>query len=222
MLIVSDFHDYYDPIASLGMEKECPYHRKESTIELGRGLDTPAICTKHFNYQIHYRIIGFCGKIYPLVLVEKIWSDTLKETTFFYEEEKLSRYLEQENVHIRRYISIWRRNYSAEYTNGLKNHFNPKNWDHFLPYFQQYKTPVFMVGPKELTLNNSLKKFKFQQVKDPYTAFQEIYMYLSGVLGVEVKPTVKISDKDMAESKGHGGEYSFRKPPGKRGKKRWR
>jgi len=39
-------------------------------------------------------------------------------------------------------------------------------------------------------------------------------MFISGVLGVQVRPTVEISDKDKQAAKGHDGEYSFKKPPG--------
>ena len=72
-----------------------------------------------------------------------------------------------------------------------------------------------------LVTNAQLKDFQFAKMKDPFTAFQDIYMYISGVLGVDAKPMVQISDKDLAHKRGHGGKYSFKKPPGtkKRGKK---
>lgn len=229
MLIVSEFHDYYDSVSALGIDKQCPYQRKEIQLDLdpSRDLVKPSHSgtyhSRQFNYEVKYRLVGFCGNIYPLAFVEKKWSAELKETTFFYDEEKLLSYLTREEVKFKQYRGWWwRKSHSLETIDGLKSHFNPKTWDHFLPYFQQHKTPVFLIGSKHLVLNNSLKKFKFQQIKDPFSAFQDIYMFISGVLGVETKPTVEISDKVMAASKGHDGEYSFRKPPGKRGKKRWR
>ena len=67
-----------------------------------------------------------------------------------------------------------------------------------------------------------MKNYRFVQIKDPPTAFQDIFMYIAGVIGITEPVTVKISDKELAKKKGHDGKYSFRKPPGKRGNPKWR
>ena len=180
---------------------------------------------REYRYEVKYRLIGYCGSIHPLIIVNKKVSGltTILEGSYFYDEKKLMIYLAEEKVKFTQYRDwLWRKDYSLSTTDGLTYFFDQKSWSHFLPYFQKHKAPVFLIGSRTLILNPCLKEYKFQQVKDPYSAFQDIFMYISGVLGVESKKIVEISDKDKAEAKGHGGKYSFRKTPGKRGKNRWR
>lgn len=236
MYILSDFHDYYDTCSSLGIDKQCPYQRKKVEYEhkLGRSTDTPSVGSeylvrkngRHYKYKIFYRLVGFCGKIYPVVLVEKYGlsgSESGATISFFFNPGELLDHLSEEKVQYKQSRWYWRSDHTLDSVSGLASFFNPDTWKHFLVYFQKHKVPIFILGSKYCILNPCLKDYGFQKIKDTFTAYQDIYMYISGVIGVETKPTVKISDKDMAESKGHGGKYSFRKPPGgKRGKPRWR
>lgn len=66
-----------------------------------------------------------------------------------------------------------------------------------------------------------LKDVKFFKVKDPYTAFQELDMYISGVLGQQAKEVINISDKDRIVQHGFDNS-SFRKEPQIKGRKRQR
>jgi hypothetical protein len=61
--------------------------------------------------------------------------------------------------------------------------------------------------------NSSLGGVGFQAVMDSFTAYQELDMYISGVLGQQAKETISISDKDRVQQHGFD-EYSFRKAPG--------
>ena len=59
-------------------------------------------------------------------------------------------------------------------------------------------------------INPSLKTYNFQEVIDPFTLYQEIEMYLGGVLGnKEVIP--EMADKDKVVSHGFDPKWSFRK-----------
>ena len=68
--------------------------------------------------------------------------------------------------------------------------------------------------------NARLSEVGFEQIRPAREAYQEIRMFLGSMASPEtVIPAV--DDKTMAEIKGHGGKYSFRKAPGeKRGKKK--
>jgi hypothetical protein len=155
--------------------------------------------------------------------VERSLGNKSPELSYFYNAEKLFAYLAKEKVKYSQRKSWLYHAHTLGEIGGIEKFFDCNNWSHFLGYFQKYKVPVFSLGPKILILNPFLKKLSFQQVKDTFTAYQGIHMFLSGVIGVEAKPTIKISDKDMAEAKGHGSKYSFRKLPGtKRSKPRWR
>ena len=58
-----------------------------------------------------------------------------------------------------------------------------------------------------------LKDFHFNKVIDAYTAFQEIDMFLGGVLGDASDPPSPMTDRDKIVSHGMDLKWSFRKPP---------
>jgi hypothetical protein len=62
--------------------------------------------------------------------------------------------------------------------------------------------------------NACLKDLEFFRIVDPYTAFQEIAMFLGG-LAVPLKPIPHVDDKTMVEAKGFDKKWSFRKEPQK-------
>ena len=63
-------------------------------------------------------------------------------------------------------------------------------------------------------MNAPLSDLDFAKVMPPYQAYQEIRMFLGNMAQPE-KPIPQIDDETMVEIKGHGGKYSFRKPPQK-------
>jgi hypothetical protein len=206
MLIVSRFHDYYDTIKSFGIDKTVVYNRKkEETFFKGPHMYSDGLFQKPFRAT---RIIGFCGKLYPL----------LETKGFLIYDRKIALDVVKDSWN--------KKDINKCFSEDIKD-------PGLLKIFVEKKVPVFIYGDylagkyengksRQLILNPKLSDWGFQSVKDPVTAFQDIYMYISGVLGVSAPETVEISDKEMAKKKGHDGEWSFRKPPGKRGKNRWR
>lgn len=73
-----------------------------------------------------------------------------------------------------------------------------------------------VVGHGDTILNPCLRELGFFKVKDPFAAFQEISMYLGGVLRAGENPMVAISDKDKVAKHGMD-EWSFRRPPQAKG-----
>lgn len=221
MLIVSDFHDYYDVCMKMGVDKTIVYQRNTKHL---MGEEFPVI-DRYSSDTWHPAVLAICGKFYPfvyhvpknsLVMDRIVWS--LEEASgcvpmsgFAWDKERID--TEQ----------------------GLRTFFTRK-WAAMENVFYDRKTPVFAFEPllgrqytwkkrdyESLVLNPCLKSLEFYKVRDPYSLFQDIQGYISGVIGIDTKPTIEISDEDKAEAKGHGGKYSFRKPPGgKRGKPRWR
>lgn len=220
MLIVSKFHDYYDTASSFGIDKNCLYKRKTTTSNLKAPSAYPCRCeSERFQYEGHFRAIGFCGKIFPLIEIQKYLGKELMETDFIYSLEDSIRYFEMEKISDKyRYRGL--RAVKAD----LKRFFD-KDQSSLEKLFFELKVPVFVFGHKldddsNLILNPELGKLKFFRVKDAHSAFQDIFMFLSGVLGAPPRPTVEIADKYKQEAKGHDGPYSFKKPPGK--KVKWR
>jgi hypothetical protein len=60
---------------------------------------------------------------------------------------------------------------------------------------------------------DNLKDFQFAKVVDPYTMFQEISMWVSGVLPRDGNPMVTITDDKIKAHKHGFDKWSFRKPP---------
>jgi hypothetical protein len=84
--------------------------------------------------------------------------------------------------------------------------------------FEQEKCPIFLISSRDhhrtwdLTINPQLSSIDFMRIKDPFTAYQEIRMFLDNMAYPE-KPIPQLSNEDLAHSKGHGDKYSFRRPP---------
>lgn len=65
-----------------------------------------------------------------------------------------------------------------------------------------------------LTQDESLDTCEFYKILDPYTAYQELSMFVSGILTPENNPTEKIADKYKVMQHGFNC-YSFKKDPSK-------
>lgn len=220
MLIVSKFHDYYDVGMKLGMDKTVVYERKTVAVS-GK---FPSI-SKHTAYEWKTSVVAFCGKFYPFVYrvtdykVDKVIWD-VEEAVRSLPRSKYRYYWDEDRI-------------DSEV--GIRKFFDRK-YPELDKLFHLHRTPIFGFEParhrrwgsqkdelyESLTVSPNLKDIQFYKVKDPISAFQDIYMFVSGVIGAPPKPTKPIDDKVMAASKGHDGEYSFKKPPGKRGKNKWR
>lgn len=208
MLICSRFFDYYDSIKAFGIDKTVVYNRKKEEMIFKAG---PHMYSTHYYNEPFKgtRIIGFCGKLYPLLQTKN---------ALIYDKKVALEIIGKSGY--------YRRDIDACFSEDLKN-------PALLKIFVDKHTPVFIYGDcldgnykagnsRQLIVNPKLKDWGFQSVKDPVTAFQDIYMYISGVLGIDAPEMVKISDKEMAKKRGHDGKFSFRKPPGKRGNPKWR
>jgi hypothetical protein len=79
----------------------------------------------------------------------------------------------------------------------------------------KFQVPIWLMrfsagGDSNGVLNPNLKEIGFDRIKDAYTAFQDISMYLSNIL-IEQKPVEKIDDKHRIEQHGFDLKESFRK-----------
>lgn len=212
MRIISKFKDYYDGIQHTIFDKETLYLREKK--EIGR-VKEPKWCTgSRSEYDLKYGYIGFCGKL----ILYCHWMNKYGTDEFLYSADKVHEYAEShlENEDYDYYFTggkyKWSRPYKLEVEKTFADWSRPGNDYH--NDFIKYKTPIFMVtipNRYHVVINPCLSDYNFQRVFDPYTAFQEIYMYLSGVLGGNFKPIPEVSDIDMIEAKGFDKRYSFRK-----------
>jgi len=233
MLISSRFHDYYDSAIGMGIDKTCVYDRKTSSTK-ERG-------TYHWFHgqrtKARQHLIGFCGKLYPVVEIEYKESCA---SEYYYNRKDLEATDWAKNQSKNKYKYFG--DFDVDNDKGRKNFFENTDYSKFEKYFSDNKCPVFILEDvrkrwgwsarkhsegdlnyHRLVLNPQLKPIKFMRIKDPYTAFQDIFMYISGVIGNTEKDTVGIDDKHMLKQKGFD-KWSFKTMPGtkkprRRGKK---
>jgi hypothetical protein len=229
MLIVSKFKDFYDSIANTkGIDKTIIYNRVNIVIENFKLFKTnkwydnlPHYDTKYNTFllmnndviSLHVDIVGFCGKLYPVCIKEtKIKTiSTQNDTTkieYIYAYDEIYELFKQCNNSVDK---NWMKNF--DYLNiVLKD-------KTILNLFFEHKIPIFYISQNKLNyskelkliLNPILKDIGFVKLFEPYIAFQEIEMYISGVLGIDSQKIIEVSDKSKIE--GHGFDYktTFRK-----------
>jgi len=234
MYIITKFKDYYDSVAhSVGVDKTIQYKRETSNI-----LNTTDITLGHHNflYPLSYpwvqreklvktalAIIGFCGKLY--VFGHK---DGEGDYEFEYGNniEKLI-YKRKSKQELR-----WDKKFNdtKKDKQRLRDIVDKYHLKERHDIFHELKVPIFVCilrdedhlipdspgrDRNQIILNPDLEWYKFQTMVDPFTAFQEIQMYISGVLGTSENETIDVSNKDKISKHGFD-KFSFRSEPGKK------
>lgn len=208
--IISKFKDYYDSVQSYGQD-DLVYVREPSEIEVE---DPKGIWYCGYLGDITSRLgcVGFCGNLYPYVTLYKDYVDPHT----FYSVEEVTKFVvpllkkkDVETYHNK--YSRWS-NYLSE--GRVKRFFEEKNWEIY--HKQLDIAPIFVIeykrnynDPTTLALNPPLKNLQFYKLFDSYTAFQELFMYISNTAQPE-KGIPKVSDSDMIVAKGFD-KHSFRK-----------
>lgn len=246
MRIISKFKDYYDSSIGYGIDPLVVYKRFDQRYELQRlswrlrGSDSTEdqivkdirkvlpkpdrICGELFSHVY----VGFCGKIYT-GLAYHVGSDPdvpVRATTYW---DGLMRHYET------RWQYAWseRDVPAAELTQSRVEKFSRgfmqcesmQEWFERndsartianTDVFTKYGIVSFVLHDGALITDGPLTQVRFQRVMDNFTAFQEISMFVSGVLGsandVEPEP---ITDELRAQTKGFD-KRSFRKDPTKK------
>jgi len=218
MLIPKDVHEVLD-------EDQGKWH-SAAGFTTSYGGDIPK-----GKFNSHLIVVGFCGKLHIGIKFTKqlygqgIINDTY-ETEIIYDHDKILKRLKAEDETKRGKYS-WERPYRVENFNNYVTRINAFNVD---KWFRRFNTPIFVYGtPLDISrwryedkidgcnffINPVLKDYQFAKVVDPYTAFQEIYMYIGGVLGAN-KDGTEIPATEKQKVAQHGmNKWSFRKPPSK-------
>ena len=230
MLILSSYTDYYDRVATSGIDITIRYHRQTTILKapspfhidhlprnlMGGYFDYISFQSRHRHdrqdalnaLSCDFQIIGFCGTYLVAVCVGK---------KYYMGEDILDLDWSTKKRHQRSTI----RQIVADCIQKFHNKTN-----HSL--FQEFKVPVFVVPIIEVTnldkqrhrnqeeivpftLNPNLKDLDFHKYKDSYSTFQDIQSYLSGILGIEQHPTLELSDRSKILKAGFDPKTSFRK-----------
>lgn len=230
--------DYYDGVAgTTGIDKTIVYERcmreleneEQPKIFQGkrgfRGMDyreNPFHAIGYHHLKKEYRhlyedhaffIIGFCGKLYlGWKFYERTGDDTKDFTTrITYDVEYVKSILEPHSFH-------------GNLEDSINYIFNFKP----IEIFRELNVPIFVYDDDwkraymysdiynhhshKFIINPILKEYEFGRIFDAYQAFQEISMFLSGVLGNKEKEIVQVADKYKIAQHGFD-KWSFRKEP---------
>lgn len=239
MMILSSFRDYYDSCAGHGVDVTVQYRREPREYNLRAETGPDGVTVKSFNsviQQVNDRLpplrgrlsflyVGFCGKIYvglrPRIVVNtgKIYTNTI------YPGRPAPELAYQPMWDVR---DVHVKDLDAEFTEyrffnnkgdkSIREWFNTKGAGpvgEWLDLFQRERAVSFVAHDDKLIINPCLQDFKFQRVVGGAEAFQEIEMFISGVLGVSANPMIELTDKDRIQAHGFD-DFSFRKGPGKK------
>ena len=217
MRIISRTIDYYDSCQNY--RDEFIFHRKQKRKLLENLKSEDLKSLLYFEYTnwkekkglIACRILGFCGKYYI------VWMDHDKNRCYYDLtdiSEKINFYETGygKYKHARKFDPIynWKRVYS-QYAENFESLIQEN-------YFLKYRVPCFTIGYEDqigyvLILNPDLKDFHFQEIFDPYSACQEIEMFLRNDLVHDSTDKVKVDEKHRMESR--FDRWSFKKLPWK-------
>lgn len=240
MYIISKKKDYYDGVAgTTGIDKTIVYDRQIVEFE---DRDIPKIFQEYSPWRhrkfipltklnntvikkelrVMYEhaspfIVGFCGKLY---VGWKLYSNG-KE--LFYGGKELITTITYDNENMKKMVQ------GNSYGGNFEDNLNYVLTYDPIHIFREMNTPVFVYDsdygrtdidkywrnrPK-LLINPLLKEYQFYKIFDAVQAFQEIQMFLSGVLGNKEKEIVNVADKYKIAQHGFD-KWSFRKEPEKK------
>jgi hypothetical protein len=214
MKLHTGFHDYYDNAVGYGIDENVHYNRftKEVVIKIKPRADFPPAGLETY-------LLGFCGKIYPVIKMEKL-SRSVYDCEYDYGDyEIIEKYYAYSFEEADGKYHEW-----GEFCEGFGYSNNRERIElkqFFMDWsfqddeiFLEYETPAWVVrldrNEKTGFINPELKDFGFDRIKDSFTAFQEISMYLSNIL-VEQKENAAVEDKFRIEQHGFDLKKSFRK-----------
>ena len=200
---------------------------------------------KKIDHEIFPFTVAFCGKLYRGIGT-CYWSkngwglDSVENVNHFYNAAEILEYLRTYGLELNverkptRNEAKWD---SGKYrrpdyltTEGMIQRYfdqdKPGDTTH-LDFFATQKLPIAVwqqivkrryAAEDRLLTNCRLQDFHFGKVMAAPIAFQELDMFLGGIVAGEDNPMVGITDQDLARAKGFDC-YSFKKEPTKRKRK---
>lgn len=210
-------HDYYDCGLSMGIDPTIVLIREKS-----KSIPVKSVCESLLGFEMRLfpensiiqRVsIVFCGKLYRGVLVSRNYGDL---HTFWNADKLIEFSAEVKNGRVGIYNSWYSRSNKKKPT--LEDYFTPVEPPEAVRrYMIDNKIAILVqresnrIDDGEFLVNPiGLKQLGFAKALDPYTAFQELSMWIGGILGGTSPETVRITDdKVLIENHGYD-KHSFR------------
>jgi hypothetical protein len=236
MRIISDMHDYYDTAMAQGADQSLVYLRKTETrpgADARIGIDLTALPRLEEIYRARTRrtsyadafaqhVLLFCGQVVPFV--ERIQRPNgfgpNMVVSQFWDLASLDAAIAETEPEIRdeyRHRFEWKHRFSRLAVQMIFDH----RYDatRIAEAHTAYASPIILFrnvyrnkdcADVETVINPNLKEIGFQTQRGPFETFQEIAMYLGGVMRTPERDTVAITDADRAAKHGFD-RWSFRK-----------
>lgn len=224
MYIISKTKDYYDSAVGMGIDKSIVYVREEKIEDDRTKFPVPfkedythwskdknafhrlngPIKNESIYSSSSPFIVGFCGKLYIG------WK--------FYRDMGINVFPSTETI-ITYDLQFIKKEMKDYHWNGrLQDHLRDVSLYNPSDLFASINAPIFVYdtdhqsgrNKKVFIINPTLKDYDFYKLMDSYTAFQEIQMYLGGVLTSGENNITEVEDKYKITQHGFD-KYSFRR-----------
>ena len=178
--------------------------------------------TQNNTYQLESFCVVFCGKMYPGIQCHITQSGrvTPHSTVYLYTAGDVIAF-----VHEHGFNPALATRYRGYRKSGRSK--SPSVQDYLYRYFEErvinvdwliehkITCAVYDTSVSELHINPPLARYQFFKVLDPYTAFQELEMWMAGTLSWPHNMMIEIADKDRIAAHGFDTKYGFRTRPTK-------
>jgi len=238
MIIISKFHDYYDSGMSYGLDKNLRYIRKreetENVSEMPKQLyemlkklpDKYDYWQNSVLFSVRPFLIVLCGQVYLGYhlsgLKDPNYKNPLPEQTlpdkYIYNLHSLKKILEKYSKD--EYQSFLKKSPTYRFLKSF-------NHDHLEEAFEEFgdkkigvdihideKAPILFIGHKKREYiyikNPVLRDIHFYKRLVAFTVFQNISMFIGGVVSGTFPPMVELSEKERIQKQGFD-KWSFRK-----------
>lgn len=230
MRINSPFRDYYDSSVGFGIDNTVVFNRTRRDLDFyaKQGADAQVVsdiekALRRFedlkgditrrSSKVCSIYIGFCGKVYQGLLTYidpktgnlhgSQYRDLVMTEALMWRLKDVPEPLLE--------IELVLRSLRDGSLKTIKDWFDDKHIRCFedVDLFTKHQMVTFIYSPGRAIINPCLKDFEFQRLVGAVEAFQEVSMFISGVLGAPSSPMIELRDKDRIVAHGFD-EHSFR------------
>jgi hypothetical protein len=190
---------------------------------LGR---TFTVKDKSKQVELRESYVIFCGEVIPVIIITGSMSIHPNATDFQkndYCHDKFSEGVFDFNELINALSVFFGTDFIAKYMNKPVRYENTSRSKDFEQFFtgcenlsaekvhHDIDCPVILLHSKGYIKNPILKSIRFARKYDPFTTYQKLEQFISGVLGGQSPKLVEIADIHRLEGRGFDKKISFRK-----------
>jgi len=237
MYIIAKKKDYYDGVVgTMGIDKTLVYNRETQVLEnypefpkaFQPNRTYNARWNNHFmhNFENFKKtkyaensmfFVGFCGKIY---VGWKFYREVPCPSGY----PEMETYITYDREFVKKNVK------TVSWHANLMDDLNFIDTYNSMDIFRDLKVPIFLYdgdydrkcigkyfrrADSRFIINPILNEYEFYKVIDSFTAFQELSMFMGGVLGRSEKNIVEVEDKYKITQHGFN-KWSFRREPTKK------